>query len=615
MNRSSILSGTTALVIFAVSVCLSHPQRPQLSRTVSDQTPVPTVAVHTQLHFDISMPLTSIRNKRPRNVASHNFDCPIDTGCGLSPFNASALLQQERQPAPAPPAIPSAAAAVEQNSQGEQPALPALESFDGLGAGFKGPHSGAAPAMFRNPSDNSLAVGPNHIVQIVNARFAVFTKKGARYPATGTVLYGPVPTNAIFAGFGGVCQDRDNGDAVVRYDQLANRWLIVMPIFSPILPPPRTHGLPQTGVPAKSGRASIPGPPGAPPVNPSEEHATYAMCYAVSTTSDPLGKYYRYAFERTLFPDYPRPAVWPDGYYVPTSTGDTVIQKHDCIADRNKMLRGLPATEQCIVIDGVNFLNNSDIDGQGLPPRGAPNIMMAAGGTQLKKIFEDDGIYFWKVHVDWRNPQNTKATGPVKIPVAPYHYLCDGQLSSCVPQPGTDVRLDAQGDKIMQRLVYRRIGNQEIIVAAHSIATHAGAGGVRWYEFRLDANRNPALYQQGTFAPDSFYRWMPSIDIDRQGNIGVGYSFGGTPNFAGQRFAARLASAPKGLLTFHEGVLAGGEAAQTNTLRWEDYTTTAMDPSDDCAFWYVGDYLKSGAKEYSTRIGAFRVPGCTTQSK
>jgi len=561
------------------------------------------------------MPLASLRSE-PSRVISPNFDCQVRAGCGLSPTSGHAYLQQETGPAPSAPNIPAAGAAVEQHAQGERPALPGLASFDGLGAAFKGPQSGAGPAIFRNPSDNSLAVGPNHIVQIVNARFAVFTKKGARFDRTGTVLYGPVPTNTIFAGFGGVCQDRDNGDAVVRYDQLANRWLIVMPIFSPILPAqPHTHGLPQTGAPAKPGHVSVPGPPSAPPANPSEEHATYAMCYAVSTTSDPLGKYYRYAFERTLFPDYPRPAVWPDGYYLPTSTGDTVIQKHDCIADRNKMLRGLPSTEQCIVIDGVNFLNNSDIDGQGLPPRGAPNIMMAAGGTQLKKLFEDDGIYFWKVHVDWRNPQNTKASGPVKIPVAPYHYLCDGQLSSCVPQPGTDVRLDAQGDKLMQRLAYRRIGNNEYIVAAHSVATEAGGGGVRWYEFQLDANRNPVLYQQGTYAPDSFYRWMPSIDIDRDGDIGVGYSFGGTPHFAGQRFAARLASDPKGLLLFHESILANGEAAQTNTLRWEDYTTTAIDPSDDCTFWYVGDYLKTDAKEYSTRIGAFRIQSCNATAK
>ena len=176
------------------------------------------------------------------------------------------------------------------------------------------------------------------------------------------------------------------------------------------------------------------------------------MCYAVSAGEDPLGPYYRYAFERPLFPDYPRPAIWPDGYYVPTSTGDEVIQKHACVVERAKMLRGQPAREQCIVIDGVNFLNNADIDGRGLPPAGAPNIMMSTGGTQLLKIFEDDGIYFYKVHVDWNDASKTTVSKPQKIAVAPYHYLCDGQLSSCVSQPGTGRRLDSQGDKLIQRL-------------------------------------------------------------------------------------------------------------------------------------------------------------------
>jgi hypothetical protein len=55
---------------------------------------------------------------------------------------------------------------------------------------------------------------------------------------------------------------------------------------------------------------------------PPEEQGPYSMCYAISTSPDPMGSYYRYEFLRPLFPDYPRPAVWPDGYYVPTSTGD-----------------------------------------------------------------------------------------------------------------------------------------------------------------------------------------------------------------------------------------------------------------------------------------------------
>ena len=80
-----------------------------------------------------------------------------------------------------------------------------------------------------------------------------------------------------------------------------------------------------------------------------------SMCYAISTSPDPLGSYYRYEFLRPLFPDYPRPAVWPDGYYVPTSTGDDVIQKHACVVERAKMLKGEPATEQCVIIDDVEF--------------------------------------------------------------------------------------------------------------------------------------------------------------------------------------------------------------------------------------------------------------------
>ena len=473
-----------------------------------------------------------------------------------------------------PPTISAAGAAVEQTTQGRRAAVPPLESFDGLGFGFEGPQG---TANFRNPSDNSLAVGPDHIVEIVNSRFAIYTKKGRRFDRTGVILHGPVETNSIFKGFGGRCEPRPNGDAVVRYDQLAKRWLYVMPIFRR---------------------------------DPNDSKEPFSMCYAVTTGDDPIGPFHRYEFKRALFPDYPRPAIWTDGYYVPTSTGDDVIEKHACVVDRTRMLKGEPATEQCVIIKDVNFLNNADIDGQALPPAGAPNIMMATGGTQLRGILHDDGIYAWTFHVDWKEPSNTTVRGPVKIPVAPYHYLCGGQLTNCVPQPGTDRRLDAQGDKLMQRLVYRRVGNRESIVAAHSVATAAGGGGVRWYEFRLDGRRQPQLYQQGTYAPDNLYRWMPSVAMDRRGNIGVGYSFGGTPHFTGQRFAARRHDDPRGELGFHETVLVRGEAAQTTTLRWQDYTTTAIDPTDDCTFWYVGDYLKAGATGYRTRIGSFKLPGC-----
>ncbi len=522
---------------------------------------------------------------------------------------------------------------VEQTTPGDRPPAVIVASFDGLGVGFNGPQG---TFTGRNPSDNSLAVGPDHIVQIVNTRMAIFTKKGSRFDSTGRVLYGPVETRNAFRGFGGPCDQRNNGDAVVRYDQLADRWLIVMPIFTRIPPSEQSddRSLPRAGEPARKSVPGIAGQPGAavqlyepppppppPPARPDSAAApprrppqptqgVYAMCYAISTGADPFGPYYRYEFLRPFFPDYPRPAVWPDGYYVPSSTGDEVIQKHACVVERAKMLVGGDASEQCVVIDSVNFLNNADVDGKAEPPRGAPNVMLAAGGMQLQKIMEDSVILAWSFHVDWSNPSKTRVDGPKRIPVAPYHYLCDGQLSNCVPQRGADRRLDAQGDKLMARLVYRRVDGHESIVAIHSVNTKAGGGGVRWYEFRLDRRREPTLYQQGTYAPDSGFRWMGSPAIDARGNIGIGYSYGSAGEFAGQRFAARLAGDPPGRLTLRETVLVTGEAAQTNTLRWEDYAQTAVDPSDDCTIWYVGDYLKLGATSYSTRIGGFRLPRC-----
>jgi hypothetical protein len=372
------------------------------------------------------------------------------------------------------------------------------------------------------------------------------------------------------------------------------------PLFVPP-PPPR-----EPEAPPEAAR------PVGPPQRPPEETGPYSICYAVSTSPDPMGSYYRYEFLRPLFPDYPRPAVWPDGYYVPTSTGDDVVQKHACVVDRRRMLAGEPATEQCFVVDDVGFLNNADLDGPLTPPAGAPNIVMATGGTQLRGDFDDDAIYAWQFYVDWETPVASRLVGPQRIPVAPYHYLCDGQLTNCVRQPGTDRHLDSQGDKIMARLVYRNLNGRESIVAVHSVATVVGAGGVRWYEFTIDADRSVSLRQQGTYAPDGFYRWMASPAIDRYGNIGIGYSFGGSPHFPGQRFAGRAANDRLGILTLQEAVLVDGAGAQTNTLRWEDYTQTAIDPSDDCTIWYVGDYLKEGAELYSTRIGAFRLPGCTT---
>ena len=238
--------------------------------------------------------------------------------------------------------------------------------------------------------------------------------------------------------------------------------------------------------------------------------ARTAMCYAISTGADPLGPYYRYEFVRPLFPDYPRPAIWPDGYYVPTSTGDDrsrviATQKHACVADRAKMLKGEPATEQCV-----------DHRQRQLPQQRRHRRQGAAAARRAEH--HDGG----RRHAARRRSSRTtriyvvavprrleairrrrRSAGPTKIAVAPYHYLCDGQLTNCVPQPGTERRLDAQGDKIMARLVYRR-DRQSRVDRRRALGEHRSRRRRRALVRvpRSTRTRDVALYQQGTYAPD-----------------------------------------------------------------------------------------------------------------
>jgi len=191
------------------------------------------VFVHRATLYDVSPSLASMRAS---GGVSMLLGCQA-AECGSSPPLLSEAPDPEQQqtrdepiPPPAPPpTLSPAGIAIEQTSQGARPAVLLLESFDGLGAGFEGPQG---TTNFRSPSDDSLAVGPDHIVQIVNSRIAIYSKRGKKYEKSGNVLYGAVATKSLWTGFGGACEARNNGDAVVRYDQLAGRWLIVMPIFS-----------------------------------------------------------------------------------------------------------------------------------------------------------------------------------------------------------------------------------------------------------------------------------------------------------------------------------------------------------------------------------------------
>ena len=434
----------------------------------------------------------------------------------------------------------------------------ASSSFEGIGQGFAG------FTVQYAPPDTNGAVGPNNFVQTVNVAFAVFGK-------TGSLLYGPAKINTLFTGFGGLCETDNDGDPSVVYDQLADRWLIT-----------------QFAVSGANG-SSVP----------------YLECIAISTSGDPTGTYYRYSFPRSYFPDYPKLGLWPDAYYMSTNdfSGNSFAGATTWAFDRAKMLAGAAATAQLFHLSLLyGGLLPSTLDGKTLPPAGAPNYFLA--------LNDSSSLALWKFQVDFANSANSTLTGPITIPVAGYTELCNG--GTCVPQAGTTQQLDSLADRVMYRLAYRNFGDHEALVVNHSVAPTAGGGGVRWYEIRSPGG-TPTAYQQSTYAPDTRYRWMGSAAMDRVGDIAVGYSLSSATMNPAIVYTGRTPTDPLGTL-MAETILINGTGSQLSGLkRWGDYSSMAIDPVDDCTFWYTTEYLTaSGTFNWHTRVGTFKFANCSS---
>ena len=434
-------------------------------------------------------------------------------------------------------------------------------NFDGIGNGVTGP--AGTFSVNSAPPDTNAAVGPNHVVETVNTDLAVFNK------TTGAIVFGPVAINTLWSGFGGGCQLDNDGDPIVTYDRLADRWII-----------------------SQFQVTSTP----------------FQQCVAVSQTADPTGAYFRYAFNYTGFPDYPKMGVWPDAYYISynmfNNAGTSFLGSQVCAFNRAKMLSGAAATQQCFSTStSFGGLLPADLDGPILPPSGAPNPVVALGTTSTS-------LAYWKFHVDWTTPANSTFTGPTTLTVPAYTEAC-GQSGTCIPQSGGG-SLDSLSDRLMYRAAYRTFPDgHHAIVTNHAVTVGTNVG-VRWYELRVDASNNLSLFQAGTYAPDTAFRWMGSAAMDQAGNIALGFSTSSSSTKPSIRYTGRLAGDAAGQMTQGEGIVIAGAGAQGSTLsRWGDYSSLQIDPVDDCTFWYANEYIPAnGTFNWKTRIASFKFPNC-----
>ena len=423
-------------------------------------------------------------------------------------------------------------------------------------------------------SDASGAVGATQYVQLVNNQYTVYDK------TTGAVIAGPIAENALWSTSGDVCATSNNGDGTVTYDQLANVWIL------------QHHAVP-TGGP-------------------------YLNCLALSTTSDATGTYNIYDFQLTMeFPDKPRLAVWPDAYYISQDVLDpttkSFVRSQVCALFRAAMLAGVAnGNVNSVCFQGSISLPTfvvTTLDGQTLPPAGEVEFVWQ---LDQRPNLGKNNLNSFQFHVDWTNTNNSTLTGPVANVLPAYTDACNN-FKPCVPEPGTTNLLQAWGDRLMGRVVYRNFGTYESVVMTHSITRTTTAGSraaVRWYEYRTPLT--PVIFQQGTISPDTTYRWNGGIAQDQFGDIAVGYSVSSLTVDPGIRYSGHAVTDKAGVMEPEITVVSGTGAQNGTNKNWSSFSSMSLDPVDDCTFWYTNQYyVTSSQSGWATRIASFRFPSCT----
>ncbi len=467
---------------------------------------------------------------------------------------------------------PSRPDPVVQRAFGITAPTPTGVNFEGIGAnGFA-------------PPDSDGTVGPSHYIQWINVMFAVYDK-------SGTKLYGPALGNTLFSGLGASspCVTHNDGDPIVVYDQLADRWV---------------------GTQFVVGAA------------PDFSH----QCVAISTTGDPLGSYYLYDFvtDSANFVDYPHFGVWPDSYYMTAhifnAAGSAYVGQGVYAFERSKMLAGLPARVVGDNLGNVFFgALPTTLDGLNPPPAASANYVIAPGAPEWDGS-ASDVLHVWNATASWSGTPALNVTGPTDVATDPFNSDLCNFSRNCVPQPDPTNGVDAIPGRFMWRLAYRNDGTNESLLLNHTVNVAAASGhaanqaGVRWYEVRTPTS--PAIYQQGTFAPDTDWRWMGSIAMDNSGDIALGYSKSSSSLFPEIDITGRLSGDPLGTMG-SEIVMKAGLGSQNGGLtRWGDYSAMTVDPRDGCTFWYTNQYQPAdGLFNWATRIGSFRFPSCTSPAR
>ncbi|MEP6740891.1 MAG: carboxypeptidase regulatory-like domain-containing protein [bacterium] len=473
----------------------------------------------------------------------------------------------------------------------EEPAAP-LAPIGGPSAPAPAPSASFEGLSFNlngngHPPDTNGDVGPNHYIQTINTSIGIYDK------ATGNLI-----TNLSFntfmsqGNFGNLCDTNNFGDPVVLYDTFEDRWVITDFAF------------------ALDGSGNVINPPGS------------FQCFAVSRSGDPVSGGWNYYSINTTggLGDYPKFGVWPDGIYMSANmfgypAGAPFQNARAYAFNKAQMYAGAP-TVQSVSFDAPSadftiLPSNARLQ-TGTPPPGTPNYFLSTWEFT-------NAVTVYKFHVDWNKISASTFTGP-DIPAAATSWP-NANVPNAPSLGGNS--LDVLQIRAMMQNQYSNLGGIESLWASHTVRRGDinGFAAPRIYQVPVTGGTVGAnITQAATFDPDAanlIYRFMPSVAVDRAGNMALGYSTSSSTTKPAIKYAGRLATDPINTFSQTEQVLIQGAGTQTGNCggaactRWGDYSAMTLDP-DGCRFWYTNMYYPVDGLDHHTRIGSFGLPQCTT---
>lgn len=433
------------------------------------------------------------------------------------------------------------------------------------------------------PPDMTGDVGPNHYVQAVNALVRIYDKNG-------TPLTAPFKMSNLFAPLGTPCSLRNDGEPIVLYDPLADRWLLSQ--YCNNMPP-------------------------------------FRQMIAVSKTADPTGAYfvYEYVMPGNKLNDFAKFGVWPDGYYMSTEEffGADYVGAGMYAFDRTKMLAGNPSAgyiyfkRPAAVPERRSNMLPSDLDGLRPPSAGTPNIFASYTATEYGDAA--DAIKLFDFHADFLTPSNSTFTERPESPIAVAAFDPTSPAGRTdISQPAPGEKLDSNSDRLNYRLAYRNFGNRDSLVFNQTVrltrVDQVYRAGVRLYELERMGSGSFAATEHSTIGDTMSSRWIGGAAQDHQGNLVIGYNHVADDKEPSILYTGRLASEPAGTFRSEAKLVEGTGVQKAFGWRWGDYNGMSVDPVDDCTFWLTGEYFTQESEDFSeftwlTRIGTFKFPECT----